>query len=176
MGKGTLVTPLYISVAWILLITYQLFTQTAVSTVVSHVKMFLPQVGEWLSYRMDVMVFVHAFAWIFLLSSVIPSVLLGKYRSVLVQFAVCLTLTFLAFIIQDILRFYKFEPLSQVFGLCVLFENPFFAVLYLSVPYVSMLVLDLYLRRKRVEDEEFEKIKEIYKNQTATTSKNNHRR
>jgi len=174
MGKSALVTPLYISVAWILLITYQLFTQTAVSTVVSYIKVFWPQVSEWLSYRMDVMVFVHAFAWIFLLSSVIPSVLLGKYRSVLAQFAVCLTLTFLAFIIQDILRFYELEPLSQLFNLCVLFENPIFALLYLSMPYVSMLILDLHLRRKRLEDEEFEKIKNIYKNQTATNSKNNH--
>ncbi|MEM2105963.1 MAG: hypothetical protein QXV21_05810 [Candidatus Bathyarchaeia archaeon] len=174
MRKGALVTPLYISVAWILLITYQLFTQTAVSTVVSYIRMFWPQVGEWLSYRIDVMVFVHAFAWIFLLSTVIPSILLGKYRSVLVQFAVCLILTFLAFIIQDILKFYDFAPLSQVFGLCVLFENPFFAVLYLSVPYISMLVLDLHLRRKRAEDEEFEKIKMIYKNQTTAISKSNH--
>lgn len=174
MGKSALVTPLYISVAWVLLITYQLFTQTAVSTVVSYIEMFWPQVGGWLSYRMDVMVFVHSFAWIFLLSSVIPSVLLGKYRSVLVQFAVCLMLTFLAFIIQDVLKFYELEPLSRVFGLCVLFENLFFAVLYLSVPYISMLVLDLYLRRKRAEDEEFEKIKAIYRNQAATITKNSH--
>jgi len=42
MGKSALVTPLYISVAWILLITYQLFTQTAVSTVVSYIKVFWP--------------------------------------------------------------------------------------------------------------------------------------
>jgi hypothetical protein len=174
MGKNVLITPLYISVAWILLVTYQLFTQTAVSTVVSYIKMYWPEVGGWLSYRMDVMVFVHAFAWIFLLSSVIPSVLLGKHRSVLAQFAVCLTLTFVAFIIQDILRFYEWEPLNQIFGFCVLLQDPFFALFYLSAPYVSMLVLDLCLWRKRREDEEFERIKAIYKEQTATASKNNH--
>lgn len=173
MGKSVLVTLLYISVAWTLLVTYQLFTQTAVFTTISYIKVFWPQVGEWLSYRMDVMVFVHAFAWIFLLSTVIPSILLGKHRSVLAQFAVCLTLTFLAFIIQDVLGFYKFEPLSQVLDLYVLFENPIFAVLYLSMPYVSMLILDLHLRRKRLEDEEFEKVKNIYKNKRQKLE-NNH--
>ncbi|MDI6690458.1 MAG: hypothetical protein QME50_01130 [Candidatus Bathyarchaeota archaeon] len=170
MGKTALITPLYISLAWTLLVSYQLFTQTAVSTVVSHVTVVLPEIGWWMSYRIDMLVFVHAFAWIFLISSVIPSVLLGKQRSVLIQFVVCLTLTFLAFIIQDLMKVYELPPISQMLNLCVLFENPIFATLYLSTPYVLMLLLDIGLRKERLEDAEFEKIKENYKKQNSTTS------
>jgi hypothetical protein len=165
MGKTALVTPLYISIAWILLVSYQLFTQTAVSTVVSYITMVLPEIGWWMSYRIDMLVFVHAFAWIFLLSSVIPSVLLGKQRSVLIQFAVCLTLTFMAFIIQDLLKVYELEPINQMLSLYVVFQNPIFATLYLSTPYIFMLLLDISLRKKHREDTEFEKIKTIYKEQ-----------
>ncbi|MEM3699281.1 MAG: hypothetical protein QXL57_00200 [Candidatus Bathyarchaeia archaeon] len=173
MGKTALITPLYISVAWTLLVSYQLFTQTAVSTVVSYITMVLPEIGWWMSYRIDMLVFVHAFAWIFLLSSAIPSVLLGKQRSVLIQFAVCLTLTFLAFIIQDLLKVYEIEPISQLLGLCFLFQNPIFATLYLSTPYVFMLLLDIGLRKRRREDVEFEKIKTIYKEQVVAEQKTN---
>ncbi|MDH7477321.1 MAG: hypothetical protein QHH17_02940 [Candidatus Bathyarchaeota archaeon] len=173
MGKVALVTPLYVSVAWILLVSYQLFTQTAVSTVVSYISVVLPEIGWWMSYRIDMLVFVHAFAWIFLLSSAIPSVLLGKQRSVLIQFVVCLTLTFLAFIIQDLLKVYEIEPISQLLGLYFLFQNPIFATLYLSTPYIFMLLLDIGLRKKRREDTEFEKIKTIYKEQVLAQQDKN---
>lgn len=81
MGKTALLAPLYVSVAWTFLVSYQLFTQTAVSTLVAYVNMIWPAVGGWLSLRIDLIVFVYAFAWVFLLSSVIPSVILGRERS-----------------------------------------------------------------------------------------------
>ncbi|MGQ9506610.1 MAG: hypothetical protein ACUVTB_01965 [Candidatus Bathycorpusculaceae bacterium] len=173
MGRTALITPLYVSVAWTLLVSYQLFTQTAVSTVVSYITVVLPEIGWWMSYRIDMLVFVHAFAWIFLLSSVIPSVLLGKQRSVLIQFVVCLTLTFLAFIIQDLLKVYELEPIKQMLSLYVLFQSPIFAMLYLFTPYIFMLLLDIGLRKKYREDAEFEKIKTIYKEQAAAQQNKN---
>jgi hypothetical protein len=169
MGKTALVAPLYISVAWTLLISYQLFTQTAVSTVVTHIKMIWPFVGEWLVYRMDVIVFIYAFAWIFLLSSVIPSFILGKQRSVLIQFVVCLTLAFAAFEIQDLLIAYELGPFNHILGLTALFQNPVFAAIYLLTPYLLMLFLDLRSRRRCKEDEEFERIKALYMEQAAVT-------
>jgi hypothetical protein len=33
--KAALVTPVYLSVAWVLMVSYQIFTQTAVETVVT---------------------------------------------------------------------------------------------------------------------------------------------
>jgi hypothetical protein len=161
LGKAVLVTPLYISVAWTLMVSYQLFTQTAVKTATDYIQTFWPLAGEWLTSRMDMLVFIHAFAWVFLLSSAIPSVILGKGKGVLAQFFVCLTLTFSAFVIQDVITFGG-RSIDQIFSLSVLFHNPFLAVGYLLVPYFLMLILDINSRRKQREKEELEKVTDVY--------------
>lgn len=148
MGKAAWATPVYISVAWTLMVSYQLFTQTAVTTVVNYTNMFWPSVGAWVASRIDMIVFIYAFAWVFLLSSAIPSIILGKERGVLIQFFVCLTLTFAAFVIQDALTSYQGKPIDQTIRLVVLFHNPFLAVGYLLMPYLLMLMLDIRSRRK----------------------------
>ncbi len=78
MGKSVYITPLYLSVAWTLMISYQLFTQTAVTTVVESLYVSWPAVGRWLLSRLDMIVFICAFAWVFVLSSVVPPLILGK--------------------------------------------------------------------------------------------------
>jgi len=106
LGKSALVTPLYISVAWIMLVSYQLFTQKAVDSVVHIIAAFWPSIGRWMIAHMGVTVFMHAFAWVFVLSSLIPSVILGKERSTLIQFLVCLTSAFVAVSFTDIFPFF----------------------------------------------------------------------
>jgi hypothetical protein len=81
------------------------------------------------------MVFIYAFAWVFVLSSAIPSVILGKERSVLVQFFVCLTLTLIAFLVLDALTAYGGRLIDQLLSLAVVFDNPFLAIFYLLIPY-----------------------------------------
>jgi hypothetical protein len=157
LGKAALATPLYISFAWILMVSYQLFTQTAVKTVVVHIGIFWPSVSAWLTSRMDMIVFIYAFAWVFLLSSAVPSVILGKERGVLAQFFVCLIITFVAFVVQDIISTYRGGPIDELFRLTALFHNPFLAVGYLLTPYILMLVLDIRSKRKRAEEETLEK-------------------
>lgn len=152
LGKAAIATPLYISLAWILMISYQLFTQTAVTTVMTYIDKYWPFVGAWLASRMDMIVFIYAFSWVFVLSSAIPSVILGKEKGVLVQFFVCLILTFVAFVVQDILATYGGGPVDQLYGLAVLFQNPFLAVGYLSIPYLLMLILDVRSRKKRKKE------------------------
>ncbi|MEM2915060.1 MAG: hypothetical protein QXH91_06660 [Candidatus Bathyarchaeia archaeon] len=159
MGKAALTTPLYISVAWILMISYQLFTQIAVTTVVENITLFHPSFGTWLASRIDMIVFIYAFAWVFVLSSVIPSAILGKERSVLVQFFVILTLTFLAFVIRDALTvMFNCETIDQIFSLGVLFHDLLLAAGYLSMPYLLMLILDVRSRTKRGKKEPQEKV------------------
>lgn len=153
MGKAAIATSLYLSFAWTLMISYQMFTQTAVTTVVGQVNFLWPLMGTWLSSRIDMIVFVYAFAWVFVLSSVIPSVILGKGRSVLVQFMVCLSLTLLAFIFQDTLAAHTAKPLEDLLDLAFVFQNPVLATGYLSVPYILMLILDINFKRKNHEDE-----------------------
>lgn len=148
LDKAVFITPLYISVAWTLMISYQLFTETAVSNIVTQLNTFIPTVGLWLASRVDIVVFVYAFAWTFVLSSVIPSLLLGKERSVLVQFFVCLTLTLLAFVLLDVLQNYAGTSLAQLLSFSFLFSNPLIAGLYLALPYIVMLSLDVRARRR----------------------------
>jgi len=152
LGKAAIVTPLYISVAWVLMTSYQLFTETTVKSVTTYINMYLPTIGAWLASRLDMIVFIHSFAWIFLLASVIPSLILGKERGVIVQFGVCLTLTFLAFVIQDVVTGPS-GALDQILGLTPLFENPLLATIYLSLPYLLMLGFDIRGKRKRKREE-----------------------
>lgn len=162
LGKAALATPLYISVAWTLMVSYQFFTQAAVTTVITYLSMAWPSLGSWLATRMDMLIFIYAFAWVFVLSSAIPSIILGKERSALIQFFVCLTLTFLAFIIQDALFTYGGRPMEQLFSLTALFYNPFLAVIYLLMPYLLMLMIDIRSRRKGKKDKDLEKITSAY--------------
>lgn len=162
MGKAALITPLYVSVAWTLMVSYQLFTQIAVTSVTTYIDVLWPSVGAWLVSRMDMLVFIHAFAWVFLLSSAIPSVILGKGRGVLIQFFVCLALTFSAFVVQDILFTYGSGSIGQIFSLAVLFNNPFLAMGYLSLPYLLMLGLDIHSRRKQRKKKKLENVTAVY--------------
>jgi hypothetical protein len=162
LGKAVFVTPLYLSVAWTLMISYQLFTETAVTTLVTQINTLIPSVGFWLSSRVDMVVFVYAFAWVFVLSSVIPSILLGKERSVLVQFFVCLTLTFLAFAVVDVMEIYAGASLAQLLNFAFVFSNPILAALYLSLPYVVMIGLDVKSRRRNKAKKESGELTETY--------------
>jgi hypothetical protein len=149
LGKAIFVTPLYLSVAWTLMISYQLFTETAVTTLVTQIDTFLPSIGFWLTSRVDLVVVFYSFAWVFVLSSVIPSLLLGKERGVLVQFFVCLTLTFLAFVLLDVLELYAGTSLAQLLSFAFVFSNPILATLYLALPYIVMIGLDVRSRRRK---------------------------
>lgn len=150
MGKATILTPVYISVAWTLMTSYQLFTQTTVKSVTDFITIYLPTIGTWMGDKLDMIVFIHSFAWIFLLSSVIPALLLGKQRGVLVQFGLCLTLAFLAFVIQDALAGFS-GAIDQIIGLEPLFHNPILAITYLSAPYFMMVGFDIRSRRKKMQ-------------------------
>lgn len=179
MGKATILTPMYISLAWTLMTTYQFFTETTVESVTALINVYSPIVGSWMFARLDMIVFIHSFAWIFLLSSVIPALLLGKERGVLVQFGLCLTLAFLAFIVKDAVNDITSGPLDQILGLAPIFQNSALALAYLSLPYLLMIGFDIRSKRKKekvleqktenndfpedifvVEDEYFEKIQE----------------
>ena len=151
MGKATLLTPVYISVAWTLMTSYQLFTQTTVDTVTTYIYTYLPTVGAWMASRIDMLVFIHSFAWIFLLSSFIPSLLLGKQRGVLVQFGLCLTLAVLANIVQGAVADISQGPLDQILGVAPLFQNPVLAAGYMSLPYLLMVWFDIRGKHKKIE-------------------------
>ncbi|MGQ9782259.1 MAG: hypothetical protein ACUVQ8_08510 [Nitrososphaeria archaeon] len=136
-------TPLYLSGAWTLMITYQLFTQTAITTVTNEINYYWPSIAAWLNSRMDMIIFIYAFTWVFVLSSAIPSVVLAGKKSVILQFFVVLFLTLTAVFVKDALAIYVGINVENIYELVVFFQNPYFAVVYLAAPYLLMLEIDL---------------------------------
>ncbi len=151
--RAALTTPLYISSVWVLLITYQMFTSVAVISVVQSMGPFFPSIQEFLMPRIDRIEFMYSFAWIWVMTSLIPSLIL-KRRSALLQFVVVLVLTFLAVEFQSILFFaFGGEFVEQIFGVAVWLGNPWLATLYLLSPFLVILSVDLYARRKKKLEE-----------------------
>ena len=152
MGKAAW-TPLYISVAWTVMISYQLFVQTAVATVVDSIFMFWPSTTTaWLASRSDMMSFIHAYAWVFVLTSVVPSILLKKRASVLTQFLACLMLTVAPIWVRDNLHYYTdTQVVDRIFNMSDLFRDPLYAAIFLLAPYILMISLDIHSRVKYKE-------------------------
>lgn len=147
IGKAAITTPIYFSFAWLLIMSYQLFTEMAVSTILRELNVLWPNVGAWLISKTGTLVFVYAFSWLFLLSSVIPSWLVGKRKGTLIQFIIVLLLTVsVSFFETLFVSLTEFE-IDKVFNLTVYLNNPLDAATYLMLPYIIMLVLDLSNRR-----------------------------
>lgn len=159
----SLLTPLYVSSAWILMIGYQMFTQISMATLIASLNSLSPNLGAWMITRLDMITFIHNFAWIFVLSSLIPSILLGKERSITVHFIFCLTFTFISAWIRDFvldLSSSSEAPLNPIVSASSLFYNLPVAVLYLCAPYIVMFSLDFYASRLKARRRE-EMIKSI---------------
>jgi hypothetical protein len=168
--KAGLIAPIYLSFSWVLTVSYQLFTDTAVKSIASFIDMSWPAAGAWLNSNVETIVFIYAFTWIFVLSSVIPSVILGKERSILIQYAVVLTLTLIAFFMADILQAVAGIQINQIFETANILKNPILAGVYLAVPYLFMIGLDIRSRKAAKGKRQLDKIvKEI--NQTPPTER-----
>jgi hypothetical protein len=148
MVRAALTTPLYISSIWISLITYQMFTSVAVISVVRSIDPFFPSIHEFLMPRIDRIEFIYSFAWIWVMTSLIPSLIL-KRKSALLQFAVVLVLTFLALEFGSILSLaFGRDLVEQIFEVAAWLGNPWLATLYLLSPFLIILSVDFYERRK----------------------------
>ena len=55
MGKAVVITPIYLSFAWALMITYQLYTEIAVKTVMGEIMVLWPQLGNVLRTSVDLL-------------------------------------------------------------------------------------------------------------------------
>ncbi|MCL4430192.1 MAG: hypothetical protein M1167_05515 [Chloroflexi bacterium] len=141
--------PLYLSFSWVLTVSYELFTSTAVKSIAVHVNSWMPSAGNWMNANVETIVFIYAFTWIFVLSSVIPQVILGKERSVLIQYVVVLILTLLAFYMADILQVVGGIQINDLLNAATFLTNPILAAFYLSVPYLFMIGLDIRSRSQR---------------------------
>jgi hypothetical protein len=140
--KAGLMAPMYLSISWVLTVSYQLLTDTAVRAISSNIAFLWPGASGWLNSNIETIVFVYAFTWIFVLSSVIPSAIVGNKRGFLSQYLVVLSLSLLAFFMPDILLNTTGIQISQIISGAVILQNPVVAIIYLSIPYLFMIGID----------------------------------
>jgi hypothetical protein len=147
MARKLLVTVVILSVAWLLMLTYQIFTNAAFASVAYSMKASVPLLASGLSSNINIAVFICGFAWMFVLSSVISRLMFGPQRRLSLQFLVSL---FLALTIQGILGTLKGVGLDLSNPRTILsnsyariFNNSLFSLFYLSLPFVVMVAMDL---------------------------------
>ena len=145
--KTAIIAPVYLSLSWVLTISYQLFTKTAVETISRDVSSFWPAVSTWLVNNLATVSFVYAFSWIFILSSVLPALILGKERSVFVQYLMSMVLAVLALSAANFLPRYGLIQVAPILNASTFLQNEYLAVVYLVIPYAVMIVLDVRLSR-----------------------------
>jgi hypothetical protein len=147
-------TAIYLIIAWALMVSYQIFTQTAVASVAAALKAPAPMIADWLSLSSSsaVVTFVCGFAWMFVLSAIAQSLMFGRERRLSIQFLVSLALTVAGSAVLELLKVAKpniddpnmlSSPFTAVFG------NAIFATCYLALPFIFMLVMDWRYMQKR---------------------------
>ncbi len=141
---------IYMVIAWVLMVSYQIFTQSALGTVTSSLEGIDPSLASLIDSEANVAVFIFSFAWMFVLSSLVSIFMFGKERRLTVQFLVSLALTLTGSALLGVLRIAGLDLsnptlLSQPFTL--FFGNTFFAFLYLALPFIFMIALDLGLMK-----------------------------
>ena len=142
----------YLVVAWVLMVSYQIFTQSALTTVATSFAVSAPPLAFWINSNTGAAIFVCSFAWMFVLSAIISIVMFGKERKLTMQFMVSLGLTVAGSALLGVLDVVGLDlsnpnVLSQPFTL--LFGNVFFAFFYLALPFIFMLAVDLGIMKIR---------------------------
>ncbi len=121
---------IYLVLAWVLMVSYQIFTHSALITLASSLKNSIPTLASLITSNLDLTVFICSFAWMFVLSALIQTVMFGKERRLTIQFLVSLALTLVGSALLGLLNivglgFTNPSILSQPFAF--LFGNIFFA-------------------------------------------------
>ena len=152
MARSIALKSVYLVLAWVLMVSYQIFTQSALATVTSSLGGSLPVLASWINSKADLTIFICSFAWMFVLSSLISIFMFGKERRLTIQFLVSLALTLTGSALLGLLHVVGLDlsnpsVLSQPFTL--LFGNVFFAFFYLALPFIFMVAVDLGLMKIR---------------------------
>ncbi len=140
----------YLFLAWLLMVSYQIFTQTALTTVASSVGSSAPLLASWINSNANVPIFICSFAWMFVLSSLISIFMFGKERRLTVQFLVSLALTLTGSALLGLFHLVGLDLSNPIFlsqPSNMLFGNVFFAFFYLALPFIFMVAVDLGLMK-----------------------------
>ncbi len=145
MARHWAITAAYLIIAWALMVSYQIFTQSALATVSTSLTGPAPLIASWLRSSSGLATFICGFAWIFVLSAVVSQLMFGRERRLSVQFLVSLGLTLVGSTILGLLNEAGWYPsnlnvVSAPFS--AFFGNAAFAWLYIALPFIFMLVID----------------------------------
>ncbi len=132
------------------MVSYQIFTRTAIASVASSFGSFVPSMASFINSNADTTIFICSFAWMFVLSALISIIMFGRERRLTIQFLVSLALTLTGSALLDLLNTAGLNlsnpsVLSQPFN--SLFNNVFFAFFYLALPFIFMVAVDLGLMK-----------------------------
>ena len=148
-------TATYLIAAWALMVSYQIFTQSAAGSVAIALSGPAPLVADWLASDSGsaVITFVCGFAWMFVLSAIVQSLMFGRERRLSIQFMVSLGLTAAGSAVLELLNWVWGPNLANpdvISGpFTVVFNNAVFATFYLALPFIFMLVMDWRYMQKR---------------------------
>jgi hypothetical protein len=133
------------------MVSYQIFTQTAVASVAASLHGPAPMLAAWISSSTNVTAFICGFAWMFVLSAVVQSLMFGRERRLSIQFLVSLGLTVAGSAMLGLLNWAGLDltnPTVLSGPFTALFGNTVFAGFYLSLPFLFMVAMDLRSMRK----------------------------
>ena len=137
-----------LTVAWLLMLSYQIFTQTALTTVAASLHQTSAFLATTLTANINLAIFICSFAWMFVLSTTISNLIFGKQKRLSIQFLISLVLTLTATGIFAILKTAGVDlsnPNTLLHNpLAKIFSNSLFALFYLSLPFIFMVALDLH--------------------------------
>jgi len=145
-------TAAYLSIAWALMVSYQIFTQSAVASVAAALSEPAPIIAGWLSSSSAVTTFICGFAWMFVLSAIVQSLMFGKERRLSIQFLVSLALTVAGSAVLALLGDAGLDLANPVVlsgPFTAIFGNAVFGFFYLALPFIFMLVMDWRYMQKR---------------------------
>ena len=141
---------IYLVLAWVLMVSYQIFTRSALSTFTSSLSGTIPLLTIWINSNVNSAIFICSFAWMFVLSALISIIMFGRERRLSIQFLVSLALTLTGSALLGLFNVAGLDlsnpnVLSSPFTL--LFGNVFFAFFYLALPFIFMVAVDLGLMK-----------------------------
>ncbi len=152
MARKLMVTAGLLILAWALMVSYQIFTQTALTAIATSLRSSIPTIAGWITSRIDLAGFICSFAWMFVLSAIVANLMFGRERRLSIQFLVSLGLTLLGSALLGLLNGAGVDlsnpnvlskPFDTVFG------NPYFASFYLALPFIFMVAMDIRAIRKK---------------------------
>ncbi|XHH08480.1 MAG: hypothetical protein ACFCUE_13045 [Candidatus Bathyarchaeia archaeon] len=152
MARKLTRTIAYLALAYFLMLSYQIFTQTALSTIITALGTTNPLLATTLSSSMGLAVFIFSFAWTFVLSTIISRLIFGKEKRVSIQFLISLGLTIASTAIINQLNSNGLDltnPNQIIPSICTqAVSNTAFAIFYLALPFIFMAAIDLHITKK----------------------------